>query len=144
MIALPHDIAALLPHDPPMILLDEVLSCDATAITAATTIGHGTVFLQQEGVPSYIGIEYMAQACGAYAGAHALAAGEQVRVGYLLGTRRYDAHIAWFRRGDRLVIAAAVVYREGEMSVFDCRIEIGGRLAAAAQLNLYQPEAPRR
>jgi predicted hotdog family 3-hydroxylacyl-ACP dehydratase len=144
MVALPDDIAALLPHDRPMILLDDVLSCDETSIAAAATIGDRTLFLAPEGVPSYIGIEYMAQACGAYAGAHALAAGEKVRVGFLLGTRQYAAQIPWFRRGDRLAIAAAVVYRDSEMSVFDCRIEIDGRLAAAARLNLYQPEAPHR
>jgi predicted hotdog family 3-hydroxylacyl-ACP dehydratase len=144
MVALPDDIAALLPHDRPMILIDAVLSCDETSIAAATTIGDGTLFLTPEGVPNYIGIEYMAQACGAYAGAHALAAGEKVRVGFLLGTRRYAAQIPWFRRGDRLAIAAVVVYRDSEMSVFDCRIEIDGRLAAEARLNLYQPGAADR
>lgn len=133
-------VAALLPHEPPMILLDEVLRCDETSLVAAATITRASLFLEPEGVPAYVGIEYMAQACGAYAGAIARAEGEPVRIGFLLGTRRYETAAPWFRVGDRLTVSVSVIYRDSEMGAFDCRIERGGELLAAAQLNLYQPK----
>src|SRR3954469_5254542 len=132
-------IAELLPHAPPMVLLDRVVARRAGSITVEVTIGEESLFLGPEGVPGHIGLEYMAQACGAYAGAEALEAGQAVRVGFLLGTRHYALHAPWFRRGDVLLVSADEVYRDDEMGVFGCRIVIDGRVAAEAQLNVYQP-----
>jgi len=132
-------IAQLLPHRPPMILLDEVVAWDGVSLVAAVTIRADTLFLEPDGVPAHIGIEYMAQTCGAFAGAQALAAGQPVRIGFLLGTRRYTAHRPWYRIGERLTITASLVYADVEMGNFDVRIEVAGALAATAQLNVYQP-----
>ncbi len=66
--------------------------------------------------------------------------GEAVRLGFLLGSRRYKASRAWFRFGERLEITARVVFRDQGMGVFDCRIiGEGGELVAEAQLSVYQP-----
>jgi len=137
-----HPIAALLPHAPPMILLDELLRYDESAAVAATTIRPPSIFREAEGVPAHIGLEYMAQACGAHAGALALERGAEVKLGLLLGTRQYRAHVPYFRLGERLVIAVTAVYRDAEIGAFDCRIEIAGACAAEAQLTVYQPERP--
>jgi predicted hotdog family 3-hydroxylacyl-ACP dehydratase len=133
-------IASLLPHRPPMILLDEVVSWDGAILVAALTIRPETMFLEAEGVPAHIGVEYMAQACGAYAGAQALDSGREVRIGFLLGTRRYVAHRPWYRLGERLTVTASLVYADEAMANFDVRIEVSGALAAAAQLTVYQPD----
>jgi predicted hotdog family 3-hydroxylacyl-ACP dehydratase len=132
--------AELLPHRPPMILLDEIVSCDQASLVAAVTVGETTLFRESEGVPVHVGLEYMAQACGAYAGAVARDGGRPVRIGFLLGTRQYRAHVAWFRLGDRLTVSATLLYQDEQMGAFDCRIEVRGRLAAEAQLNVYQPD----
>jgi predicted hotdog family 3-hydroxylacyl-ACP dehydratase len=135
-----YAVAELLPHRPPMILLDEILSYDRSSMVAAVTVTEASLFLEREGVPVHVGLEYMAQACGAYAGAMARDRGETVRVGFLLGTRQYRAHVPWFRRGERLIVSAAVLYEDQQMGAFDCRIEVHGKLAAEAQLNVYQPD----
>jgi predicted hotdog family 3-hydroxylacyl-ACP dehydratase len=134
----------LLPHRAPMILLDEVLAHDADALTAVVEIGADTLFAEPEGVPAYVGIEYMAQACGAFVGALARAAGQEPRIGYLLGTRNFEANVTWFRPRDRLVVTVTPVVRDEMMGAFDCRIARGGEVLATAQLNVYQPaDAPR-
>jgi predicted hotdog family 3-hydroxylacyl-ACP dehydratase len=138
----PYPIEVLLPQQPPMILLDEVLRYDEASLVASVTIREATLFRAIEGVPAHIGLEYMAQACGAHAGAVALDAGETVEIGFLLGTRNYRRHVAWFRLGDRLEVAVTAAYSDGEMAAFECRIEIAGALAAAAQLSLYRPKDP--
>jgi predicted hotdog family 3-hydroxylacyl-ACP dehydratase len=136
-----YPVSALLPHKPPMILLDEVLEYDENALRACVTISESSMFVEPSGVASYIGLEYMAQACGAYAGTLARESGAPVRVGFLLGTRHYKAHIPWFRVGDRLLVSVAVTFNDGEMGSFDCRIHVNGAIAAEAQLNVFQPQS---
>lgn len=123
-----------------MVLLDEILGYDETSLSAAVTVGETTLFLEPAGVPVHVGLEYMAQACGAFAGALARDRGEAVRIGFVLGTRQYRAHVPCFRRGERLVVSVSVLYQDRQMGAFDCRIDVDGRLAAAAQLNVYQPD----
>jgi predicted hotdog family 3-hydroxylacyl-ACP dehydratase len=135
----PYPIAALLPHRPPMILLDKVVAYDDSSIIAGVTIKESSLFLEHEGVPGHVAIEYMAQACGAYAGAQALDTGGRVKVGFLLGTRLCRVLVPWFRIGDVLLVTASIVFHDEHMAAFDCRIEIDGRLAADAQLKVYQP-----
>lgn len=137
----PWPIEELLPHARPMLLLDQVLSCDAEGSRVMVTIRPDLPFAEARGVPAHVGIEFMAQACGVWAGCAARAQGEAARLGYLLGTRRYVAAAAFFPLGARLEIVAHQVFQDGGMGVFDCRIEArDGTELASAQLSLYQPE----
>jgi predicted hotdog family 3-hydroxylacyl-ACP dehydratase len=136
-----HPVADLLPHAPPMVLLDSVLGWDAGRLDASVAIRPDIPFFQLgKGVPAHVGIEYMAQACGAFAGLEALENGEKVRVGFLLGCRRYLAAVDWFTDGMQLTVRISEVFRDGMMGVFDCTILSDGRELAAAQLNVYQPD----
>jgi predicted hotdog family 3-hydroxylacyl-ACP dehydratase len=132
-------IETLLPHRAPMILLDAVAARDDGTLVAAVTIGPHSLFAEAEGVPAYVGLEYMAQACAAYVGGEAMTAGEAVRVGFLLGTRQYLIHTPWFRLGDHLSVAVSLIYRDESMATFDGKITIGDALAAEARLVVYQP-----
>ncbi len=136
----PWPVGRLLPHAPPMVLLDEIIGYDADGVLAVATIGADHPFLAGNGVPAHVGIELMAQTCGAFAGAEAMAAGKPVRVGFLLGTRRYEAHVPLFRVGDRLEISARIALRDDEMACFDCEIRRAGTVVAEARLNVYQPK----
>ena len=134
-----YSIAELLPHRPPMLLLDAVESVGDDSLVATVTISPESLFAEQDGVPAHIGLEYMAQACGALAGWLALEAGEPVRIGFLMGTRSMSIHRAWFAIGERLTISAVLVYRDELTAAMGARIEIGGDLVAEAQLTVYQP-----
>jgi predicted hotdog family 3-hydroxylacyl-ACP dehydratase len=130
----------LLPHGCGAMLLDRVTAKYAESIVVAVSIGANASFLiPGHGVPAHVGLEYMAQACGAYAGLEARAHGEPVRVGYLLGTRRYQASVPWFAEGETLDVAAHLVLLAAPMAVFDCRIAARGETLATAQLTVYQP-----
>lgn len=142
MNACPYSPTELLPHAPPMVLLDRVLEWGEESISAALTIGPATPFLDPDrGVPAHVGLEWMAQTCGLFAGIESKAKGEPVRLGFLLGSRRYKACRSFFPEGESLTVTAQLVLREGGMAVFDCRIlAANGSEQAAAQLTLYQPE----
>jgi predicted hotdog family 3-hydroxylacyl-ACP dehydratase len=132
-----YPIASLLPHEPPMILIDDVVSYDDNSLIASVTITNTSLFLTPGGVPSHVGIEYMAQACGAYAGVQALDSGNPVRIGLLLGTRDYRVLVPWFRRGNRLWITATMIFRDEPVAAFACSITIDGKIVAGAQLKVY-------
>jgi predicted hotdog family 3-hydroxylacyl-ACP dehydratase len=138
----PYPVVDLLPHEPPMVLIDAVRGWDYGLLEATVTIRPGIPFHHPErGVPAYVGIEYMAQACGAYAGLEAVTAGQPVRVGLLLGTRRYATSVGWFEPGQKLLVGIRELFREGSIGMFDCRIECEGRELASAQLSVYLLEA---
>jgi predicted hotdog family 3-hydroxylacyl-ACP dehydratase len=136
----PYSIEELLIHRPPMLLLDKVIGYNEAEVVASVIISESSRFLTPEGVPGHVAIEFMAQACGAYAGAIALDAGAPVKIGLLLGTRMCRVLVPWFRVGDQLMVSASMVFHDEQLAAFDCKIEIGDRLVADAQLKVYQPQ----
>ncbi len=80
-----------------------------------------------------------AQSVAAWAGYHAQKAHLPPQVGFLLGSRRYQAQRASFLSGQTLDIKAAKVLENAGMAVFDCTIFIDDEEVARAQLNTYVP-----
>ena len=137
----PWPVEELLPHAAPMLLLDEALACHAEGACAAVTLRPDHLLARPEGVPAHVGVEFMAQTCGIWAGGMAKREGGAARLGFLLGTRRYKAVRPFFHFGERLEITARLVFRDQGMGVFDCRISgAGGEILAEAQLSVYQPD----
>ncbi|GAB2179347.1 ApeP family dehydratase [Dongia sp. agr-C8] len=135
----PYAIDRLLPHAPPMLLLDEVLGWNAERIVAGVTVRPDAMFLEDQGLPAHVAIEWMAQTCGAWVGVQALEAGRPVRIGFLLGTRDFKSCIARYQIGDRIAVTAGVVLSDGQMAVFDCTVARGAEVCATARLNVFQP-----
>lgn len=134
-------VVDLLPHEPPMVLLDSVVdSGDDFAAAEVTVQSDKPFFVEGKGIQSYVGIEYMAQTCGVFAGLQCKAMGKPVALGFLLGTRNFHANVGWFKIGQRLIITIKENFRHEAMAVFDCRIECEGQELATARLNLYQSE----
>lgn len=130
----------MLPHAAPMLLVDRVIAFDPETISVEADISPDHPFARAEGVPAHVGLEMMAQACGAHVGALAKSGGLPVKLGFLLGTRRYESAIDWLAFGATLQIEARCVFAEDGMGVYDCRILQAGLQIAQAQLSLYQPD----
>lgn len=140
MSGFPYTIEQILPHAPPMILIDEVLTCEGNSLDAAVTIHPDRPFFRATGMPAHVAIEYMAQACGAFVGIEAVRAGRHPQIGLLLGTRNFTAARRWFRIGERLRVRVKLVYRTDGMGVFECLVEgPAGETLASATLTVYQP-----
>jgi predicted hotdog family 3-hydroxylacyl-ACP dehydratase len=134
-------IADLLPHAAPMILLDQVTALTDDSLTASVTITQATRFATPgQGVPAHIGIEWMAQTCGAFAGMRAKTTGKPVQIGFLLGTRDFTANRPWFTTGETLTVSARRVFHESGMAVFDCQITANETTCATARLTVFQPD----
>jgi predicted hotdog family 3-hydroxylacyl-ACP dehydratase len=133
------DVADLIPHTGDMVLLDRIIDYDDQSLTAELAVrGDGLLGGNDRTVPAWVGIEYMAQTVAAYIGIKAKQANEPIRLGFLLGTRRYNSNIAAFKVGARLTIRVEKIMQDDGLGVFDCRIQ-GDGVEITANLNVYQP-----
>jgi predicted hotdog family 3-hydroxylacyl-ACP dehydratase len=136
----PHAMDAWVPHRGAMSLLDTVEHCDDEGIVARVRVPADGLFAGSDGVPSWVGIEYMAQAVAAWSGARARAGGGSPRIGYLLGSRRYEAAVPAFEPGTVLqVFAQCELMGDNGLGMFDCRITHDGRLLASGRLSVFEP-----
>lgn len=114
----------LVPHRPPMVLIDEVVSVDLGSNSLVSSF-----VAKERWRGNWFALEYMAQTAAALAGAFDKAAdgGAQGRPGLLLGTRRLDLGIAEFIPGVRYFVKAVREYVDGDSAAFACEIwEAGG------------------
>lgn len=136
-------IRSLIPHTDPMVLLDHLLAIDAESLCAQVTITTANRFYTDGAVPAWIGIEYMAQAIAAFAGYEALQAGQDVKLGFLLGTRRYESQCAGFACGSILQVhIQRVLQHQNGLGAFECRIVDADTSAelVKATVTVFQPE----
>mgnify|MGYP000000717466 CR=1 FL=1 len=132
----------VLPHDRPMILIDNILEVDMEEdfVKASVTINDDKVFFDKEinGVSPLVGIEFMAQTIGCYS---YYKNGEEIpKIGFLLGTRLYENSLTKFENGKTYVITAKAIYADNELVSFECLIYNDNKEVAKAVINAFQPK----
>ena len=133
-------ISELVPHRGPMLLVDRLLADDAELIRVEATVRRETLFVTDAGMPAWVGIELMAQTVASWAVLRGRELNQPVRLGFLLGTRRYECTRPFFPLGARLEIEAhQELVGENGLAVFTCRILLEGEVVATASLNAFQP-----
>ncbi|MDP2271767.1 MAG: hotdog family protein [Archangium sp.] len=133
-------ISNLVPHRGPMLLIDRLLEDTPELVRVESIVKPDQLFLTPEGLPAWVGIELMAQTVASWAGLRALEKHEPVKLGFLLGTRRYECARPFFPVGSRLEIEAREeMVGENGLAVFACRLTLERELIATAQLNAFQP-----
>ena len=89
-----------------------VVESDDTTLVAHTVVRDDAWYADTEGrMPAWIGLELMAQAIAAHVGLLSMRAGEPMRPGVLLGSRRYTAHHTSFERDACLRIRVVELLR---------------------------------
>lgn len=141
----PYNIDELVPHSGTMSLLDDTVSSDESSLTAQVCIRSDSLFATDRGVPAWVGIEYMAQAIAAFAGVEAKQAGEDIRIGFLVGSRKYTCNTPAFPIGTTLTIQVTrELQGDNGLGVFVCRItseaDSANMIVAEANLNVFQPD----
>jgi predicted hotdog family 3-hydroxylacyl-ACP dehydratase len=113
---------------------------------AEATVRPDHLLLRDGQLSAAAGIEYMAQAAAAWAGwqRHASAApGGAARIGFLLGTRRYQCSRAAWRVDDVLRVRVQRLFQaDNGLGQFECVITIAGTEVARASLNVFGPDDP--
>ncbi len=140
--AQPNSIESLVPHTGEIVLLDSLVTVSQIALSARTTVRADGLFnTTPERVPSFIAVEYMAQAMAAWAGHHGLARGEPVRPGLLLGVRDYVASAPYMPVGEALeVTVRQVLETPAGTAVFDAEVT-GQTVHITARLSVLTVES---
>lgn len=135
-------IADLVLHSSSMLLVESVVRWDESGIEVMVNPADSHLFFDARGeVPSWVGIEYMAQAISAYAGLEAFMSGEPLRIGFLLGTRKYTALVPSFDPQQKLRVKVRELLRdETNLVLFDCAIYRDETLVAQAEIKAIQPD----
>jgi predicted hotdog family 3-hydroxylacyl-ACP dehydratase len=144
------EIARLIPHAEPMRLLSRVLDHDAESTTCLVEPDDHVLFHDADGrVPTWLGIEYMAQCIAAHAGLEVAERGSPPRIGYLLGSRSVRFHSASLPASAPIEVSARHLRGRpglGAMS-FACEVVARGgaerrELVAEGTLNVALAPAP--
>lgn len=135
------DIRSLVPHTGAMVLLDRVISVDQENLCAEVRIHADSLFAGTDGVGAWVGIEYMAQAIAAHAGYAARLRGEPVKIGFLLGSWRYECRGSIFPLHSVLRIHVfRVLQADNGLASFECRIEdTEKKILATATITVFEP-----
>lgn len=136
-----YTLPQVLPHGPGMILLDRLVGYDAESLTCEVDVRADSHFCDGAAVPAWVGIEYMAQALGAFTGVARLQKGKPVQLELLLGTRAYDATVDRFPVGTRLTVRAKLLFWDPDgICAFACEVRDGNALLAKSEVKGYEPE----
>ncbi|MBR9792019.1 MAG: 3-hydroxylacyl-ACP dehydratase [Gammaproteobacteria bacterium] len=114
----------LIPHRPPMLLINKVLKVDERSSSSLALVDEESPFFEPGlGVPAWIGLEYMGQTAALIAG-HQLQQGlVSPHLGFLLGTRAYKAQCSYFETGEYTVRCEEKAIVGDGLATFDCFIE---------------------
>jgi len=133
-------ISELVPHSAGMLLLDRILDHQATHTVCATSANRSALFANSDGsVPSWVGIEYMAQCAAVHGELTHRSRGEAPRPGLLLGSRRVEIRADVFAADDPLEVTARHHMGESGLVAFDCSIRSAsnGETLVEGRVNLY-------
>jgi predicted hotdog family 3-hydroxylacyl-ACP dehydratase len=134
-------VEEILPHRGTMLLIDTVLACTDESLAAQAHVQSDAWYADAHGaMPAWIGIELMAQAIAAHVGLLAMRAGNKMRPGVLLGSRRYEAFTPAFARDALLRIEVKELLRGEEgHGAYECVIQHDGVAGAEAVIKVFQP-----
>lgn len=133
-------IERYVPHRGSMLLLDRLLEAGEEHAVAQVRVARDGLFVQPQGVPAWVAIEYMAQTVAAWAGWRAAQKGEAVKIGFLLGSRKLEALQPFFALGAvlRVEVQCELMGSNG-LGMFSCQVLDNGQLAARARVSVFEP-----
>jgi len=134
-----------LPHDAPMLLLDEVISVSADSARCRVALNADGVlapFLDDEGrLPGWYALELMAQTVGVWSGWHRHQQGEKrISLGMVLGARDLEAKVSHFPADATLDIAVHLLMQDSRFGSFEATIYQCEQPVATGRINTFQPD----
>ena len=137
---LPKNADFFIPHRAPMLLVDEWIDIQDNGCVATVTIHPQMPFFEEAGLPSWVGIEIMAQTIALYAGVQQRLKGEEPKLGFLLGSKKFEMAQDYFAVGEQLTINIQLQFlNRHQIGIFECSIATEQGVSLATIL-VAQPE----
>lgn len=142
-----YDIAEILPHNPPMIVIDKVIdyNLEEKWLISQVEIKEKSIFFDKsiDGISSSVGIEFMAQTIGCYAFFNNGC--KSAKIGFLLGSRLYNTGIEYFKNNEVYTVKVKEIFTDEQIVAFDCIIyDKDEEEVASATVNVYQSDDAER
>lgn len=136
------EVLELIPHRPPMLLINQIVSLSSTESKARVLIDEQTPFYQPDkGVPTWIGLEYMGQTAALIAGFQQREGTTKPHRGFLMGSRKYQTERDYFELSENLIISCQEAALVGEsLATFNCTIitQESEQIVAKAMLSVFR------
>lgn len=135
-----------LPHDAPMLLLDNVVSVREDAAVCRVTVTRDGIlapFLDPQGnLPGWFSLELMAQTVGVWSGWHRHQQGQgAISLGMVLGARELICAAGVLPAGRTLTITVKLLMQDERFGSFECAITADLETLATGRVNTFQPSA---
>lgn len=135
-----------LPHDAPMLLLDNVVSVREDAAVCRVTVTRDGIlapFLDPQGnLPGWFALELMAQTVGVWSGWHRHQQGQgAISLGMVLGARELICAAGVLPAGRTLTITVKLLMQDERFGSFECAITAELETLATGRVNTFQPSA---
>lgn len=129
-------VASLVPHRPPMLLIDALIEASDDRAVCAATPREGGCFVVDGVLPAEVFLEHMAQTVAALVGWRAAREGGVARRGFLVGAMELVLYVDGARVGDALTVEATRLAGDDEAGSFRCVVRRGGEALAEATLSV--------
>jgi predicted hotdog family 3-hydroxylacyl-ACP dehydratase len=126
----------LIPHRPPMVLIDSVIDYGPDRIRASREVFDGQPFVADGCLDDAALLEVIAQTIAAGDAMYAHSKGGTVMRGYLTGLTGVKIH-SQARVGETIEVAAECLKRMDGMGLFDIQATSNGRPLAEGRFKLY-------
>lgn len=137
------DIQDLIPHRPPMRLIDRLHSHAAMQVTTTAQVTAQSRFYDPSagGVPAWVGVEYMAQTAAVWIGLRDYHAGRAPEPAFLVSARQYQAFEPIFPAGSQFYIEVNVKLMDANIVSFVGKIyDDSGKVWADALFTAFRPD----
>lgn len=131
-------LADLLPHRPPMLLLDALTAAADTSVACAVTVKDGAPFVEGGRASSLLAVEYFAQAVAALFAFKALGSPDPFKGGVLLGVRDLELDVPHLAVGDALAVTCREQWASGPVAHYQCALHRGAERLAAGAITVLQ------
>ena len=130
-----HSVTNRLPHEPPMVLIDGMISMIPPRVVCQSTIGDDFVFLRDGRVSTVAILEVAAQTAAVYMGIH----WRSRHIGFLASCREAEFFVDEYALGDVLEIHGELLSETDRSGSFECVIFRKGQRTARLQLMVVKP-----
>lgn len=142
-----ESIMTVVPHSGKMSLLDRVVEYDFQNLNVTTEVDitPESMFFEKDinGIPVWVGFEYMAQSISALSGIYGKTKNENPKVGFIMSVNSFKGEIPFFPAGSVARMHVQQTMRMDKVVTFDGKIFQGDKLVATATLNTIEVDDPK-
>lgn len=130
-------LVELVPHRPPMLLLDALTAVEDTAVAVRATIRAGDPFVDGDRASALLAVELFAQAVAALF-AYKSRGGDTPFSGVLLGARDLELLVPFLHVGDTLDVSCRETWASGPVAQYTCTLHRGPERLAGGSITVLR------